>query len=214
MGDWVRRVLVVDDDPLVVSLLTSVLEDRGFAVASCHDAVAARRLVEEFDPDIAILDINLGSGPSGVQLGFVLSELHPAVAQLYLTRYPAAAFTDEKAAERTRDHPIVSKDDITDSDILLTAIEAALRGQRPPVEEQKGRTSVEALTKTQLEILRLIADGLTNAAIAKERGTSERAVEKQLRLIYDALGLHPGPDQNARVLAAIEYRKAIGAGSS
>lgn len=213
MSNWVRRVLVVDDEPLVASLLTSVLEDRGFEVKSCRDALAARRLVEDFDPDVAILDINLGSGPSGVQLGFVLSELHPAVAQLYLTRYPAAAFTDEKALERTRNHPIISKDDISDADVLLAAIEAALRGQRPPVREQKGRTSVEALTRTQLEILRMIAAGLTNGAIAKARGTSERAVEKQLRLIYEALGLNPGPDQNARVLAAIEYRTAIGAGS-
>lgn len=204
----------MDDDPLVVSLLTTVLQSRDFEVASCHDAVTARRLAEEFDPDIAILDINLGSGPSGVQLGFVLSELHPQVAQLYLTRYPAAAFTDAQMAERTRNYPVVSKDDITDSDALFEAIEAALRGQRPELATRSGNSSLEHLTRTQLEILRMIADGLTNSAIAAKRGTSERAVEKQLRQIYESLNLAPGPEQNARVLAAIEYREALGAGSA
>lgn len=213
MANWVRRVLVVDDEPFVVALVTSVLEARGFQVASCGDATTARRLAEEFDPDIAIMDINLGQGPSGVQLGFVLSELHPAISQLYLTRYPAAAFADVESAERTRNHPVVSKDDITDTDVLIEAIEAAIRGQRPEVADSQGHSAVESLTQTQLAILKLISQGLTNSAIAQLRGTSERAVEKQLRHIYEALNLIPGPDQNARVLAAIEYRKTLGASS-
>lgn len=210
--DWARRVLIVDDEPLVVTLLTSLLESHGFEVYSCHDAATARRLVREVDPDIAILDINLGSGPSGVQLGFVLSELHPQVAQLYLTRYPAAAFADDRVAKRTRDRPVISKDDITDAGVLLAAIEAASRGQRPAVARVEPDSKVEGLTRTQLEVLRLIADGLTNSAIAERRGTSERAVEKQVKQIYDGLGLQSGSEQNARVLAALEYRRALGDG--
>ena len=210
VGALSRRILVVDDDPLVLSLVTTLLEDRGFTTASCRDSAEARRMVAEFDPDLAILDINLGAGPSGVQLGFVLSELYPHLAILYLTRYPAAAALDPRLANQAHPNTLISKDEISDSQVLLSAVEAALRGQQSAVASPSPDPLTSVLTRTQLEVLKMIAQGLTNAAIAAKRGTTERAVEKQIRQIYVGLGLEPTADQNARVLVAVEYRKALG----
>lgn len=208
MTDWTRRVLVVEDDAMVSALVKSVLTARGFTVETCGDAAAARSRVVDFDPDLVILDVNLGSGPTGVQLGYVLSQLHPDVAQLYLTRYPAALLADGALADHVREHLVLSKDDVTDDAVLVRSIEDAIRGRTSGGAIAAGELG--ALSRTQLKILRLVAEGLTNSAIAERRQTTEGAVEKQLKLIYAALGLAAGPEQNARVLAALKYVEAMG----
>ncbi len=208
---WNRRVLVVDDDPMVTSLVGALLVNEGFTVESCGDAASARQLVEDFDPDLAILDVNLGSGPTGLQLGYVLSRLHPEIALLYLTRYPTALLTDPAMAEHVRSQAVLAKDELRDPAVLLSAIEEAFRGKgagtEPAVAIDAG---VRQLTPSQLDILALVAEGLTNGAIADKRETSERAVEKQLKRIYDILGLATNRDQNARVLAAMKYAQTLG----
>ena len=211
MTAWSRRVLVVDDDPMVTSLVSALLTSEGFAVEACADAAQARHVVETFDPDLAILDVNLGAGPTGLQLGYVLSRLHPQIALLYLTRYPTALLTDPAMAEHVRSQAILAKDDMRDPSVLLAAIEEAFRGRggsrEPALSVDAG---VRQLSTSQLEVLALVAEGLTNGAIAEQRETSERAVEKQLKRIYDVLGLAANRDQNARVLAAMKYAQALG----
>lgn len=109
---------------------------------------------------------------------------------------------------------VVSKNDVVDPGELLAAVEAALRG------DASGNMSVDALsevdkdfarlTATQREILRLVALGWTNAAIAELRNTQARSVEKQIRIIYDVLGLEARNVHNARVLAAKRYIDVMG----
>ncbi len=211
MTSWRRRVLVVDDDPMVTSLVSALLTNEGFAVESCGDAPTARDKVGDFDPDLAILDVNLGNGPTGLQLGYVLSRLHPEIALLYLTRYPTALLTDPAMAEHVRQQAVLAKDDMRDPAVLLTAIEQAFRGKDAEAEPALAvDQDVRQLNATQLDILSLVAEGLTNAAIAEQREISERAVEKQLKRIYDNLGLATNRDQNARVLAAMKYAQALG----
>lgn len=211
MTDHARRVLIVDDDPLVATLVESLLSGRGFVTASCGDATTARQRVAEFDPDLVILDVNLGGGPTGLQLGYVLARLHPELALMYLTRYPTAVIADRAMAEHARRHAVLSKDDIHDVEVLIAGVEDALRGRRGGAELDIARDEqMSTLTRTQWEVLGLVSDGLTNSAIAERRNTSERAVEKQLRQIYEILGLQSGREVNARVLAALRYRNSMG----
>lgn len=211
MTAWSRRVLVVDDDPMVTSLVSALLTNEGFAVKACADAAQARQLVETFDPDLAILDVNLGAGPTGLQLGYVLSRLHPEIALLYLTRYPTALLTDPAMANHVRSQAILAKDDMREPSVLLGAIEEAFRGKKESIHPALSvDAGVRQLSTSQLEVLALVAEGLTNGAIAEQRETSERAVEKQLKRIYDVLGLVANRDQNARVLAAMKYAQALG----
>jgi DNA-binding NarL/FixJ family response regulator len=212
MTTWLRRILVVDDDPLVRSLLAKVLTDHGFLVETCADASEARDLARQFDPDLAILDVNLGSGPTGVQLGYVLERVHPEIALLYLTRYPMALLADSGMSEHLQDQIILSKDDVHDASVVLRAIEDALRGDQcvgsiPLTTDE----DFHKLTRTQIEVLRLLAQGMTNAAIAEARQTSERAVEKQVKAIYTTLGFESSHEQNARVLAARRFTEVMGA---
>ena len=210
-GGWTRRVLLVDDDPMVTSLVGTLLSAEGFTVQSCADAATARRILGQFDPDLVILEVNLGGKPTGLQLGNVLASLHPEIALLYFTRYPTALITDPAMAEHVRGQVTLAKGDMHDSAVLLRAIDDAFRGKSAASAElTRADAAVGQLTTTQLEILALVAEGLTNAAIADTRDTSERAVEKQLKRIYDMLGLVANRDQNARVLAAMKYAQTLG----
>ena len=211
MNTWLRRILVVDDDPLVRSLLANLLTSHGFVVETCSDATEARELAREFDPDLAILDVNLGSGPTGVQLGYVLERVHPEIALLYLTRYPTALLAESGMSEHLQDQVILAKDDVHDASVVLGAIEDALRdGPRKGSVPSTADEAFRKLTRTQLEVLRLLAQGLTNSAIAEARQTSERAVEKQVKAIYGTLGFESSHEQNARVLAARRFTEVMG----
>lgn len=201
--------MVVDDDPFACSLVDSLLQGAGFEVATTGDAGSARTMLEDFDPDLVMLDVNLGTGPTGLQLGFVIERTRPDVALMYLTRYPTALLSSRDGTEHLRGKVVVAKDEVTDADLLLAAVEEALRG-RQATDQPHGDEQVSGLTALQREVLHMMAQGMTNAAIARKRATSERAVEKQVQAIYDALGLEATQDTNARVLAAMRYVDAMG----
>ena len=201
--------MVVEDDPFTSSLVESLLKRENFEVQVCADASTARTVAAEMDPDLALLDVNLGAGPSGLQLGFVLEQAHPGMVIMYLTRYPTALLNGGGNDAHLANKTVVSKDEIANADALVSLIEAALQGDNGVV-EVAGDAQVQRLTATQLEILRMLAAGMTNSRIANQRGTSERAVEKQVKAIYAALGLESDRTTNARVLAALRYTEAMG----
>lgn len=84
---WARRILVVEDDVMVASLVAESLTREGFETAVAHNAVEAREQVQATDPDAAVIDINLGSGPSGLQVGQWLHGTHPHIALVFLSRH-------------------------------------------------------------------------------------------------------------------------------
>lgn len=191
------------------SLLDVFLSGEGFDVEICTDAAEARTVAAEFDPDLAILDVNLGQGMNGIQLGYILEQSHPAMAIMYLTRYPASFFSGPGKAAHISNKVVVSKDAVHSPKELLHAVEAALRGftsnSDALCDEQ-----LQQLTPLHWEILEMVAAGMTNTAIAQRRGTSERAVEKQLKSIYSTLGLGNDELNNARVSASRIYLSATG----
>ena len=103
----------------------------------------------------------------------------------------------------------LSKDGIGDAQALTEVVESVLReDSAPPDERSVGPLSV--LTSAQLEFLRLVALGLTNASIARVRSIRERTVEKRLHAIYAAMGIPVAGDLNPRVEAVRRYIQAAG----
>ena len=203
---WRRRILVVEDEPLVASLLCEVLHQAGFETASAANAADARDLAEAFDPDAALIDINLGAGANGVQLGNVLHQVMPHVALVFLTKYFDPRLVDGSHGDVPPGSSFLAKDQIADTAALVECIEATLRpGSDPPRDDLSAGRTISALSEAQMETLRLAALGLTNAAIASRRGISERAVERRLHEAYDALGIAPSPEVNPRVEAVKRY---------
>jgi DNA-binding response OmpR family regulator len=82
------KVLVVEDEPLVRALLTSLLEADGFQIKSASNAAEARSATKDFDPSLAILDIELSYGPSGIDLAHILRLQFPKIGLVFLTHIP------------------------------------------------------------------------------------------------------------------------------
>lgn len=209
---WTRRLLLVEDELLLASLMTEVLRGAGFIVAHAATALEAREQVEAFDPDAALVDVHLGAGPTGLHLGHVLARTHPHIGVLLLSRFSdlsAAGLDDAALPSGSR---FVPKDRIVDTAALIEVIEAVLAGRPVPGAEgdAEAGTPLAALTRSQLAVLRLAASGLSNAAIAERRGTSERSVEQHLHGVYEALGIPTRGDVNPRVEAVRRYVDAAG----
>jgi DNA-binding NarL/FixJ family response regulator len=208
-----RRVLLVEDEPLLASLMGQVLTDSGLVVRVCMSETEARRTLRDFDPDAALIDVHLGSGPSGLYLAHALSRSHPHVGILILSRYEdlSAAGLDEW--ELPEGSAFLRKHQISDRQALLAALDSVLRGVPvlPGGEgDAPGGGRLAGLTRAQLAVLRLSALGLTNAAIAARRETSERSVERLLRSVYETLGLAADGATNPRVEAIRRYIAAAG----
>lgn len=206
-----RRALVVEDEPLVASLLSEVLEAAGFQTQTAGSAALARQAATEFDPDVALLDISLGDGPSGLDLAHVLHEQRPDIALLFLTRHPDARIAGVAARDLPPGAGFLRKDMISDTAALIEALDTVLQDRaavRQDLATAPGALAV--LTSVQLQVLDLAAQGLSNRAIAAHRGTTERAVEIQMRRAFDALNLSGDDMVNERVEAVRIYIDAVG----
>jgi DNA-binding NarL/FixJ family response regulator len=203
---WKRRLLVVEDETLLASLLCQVLESAGFQAIAAGSAATARDLIDDFDPDGALIDINLGQGPNGLHLGHLLRRTHPHMGLIFLTKYIDPRVSDPKGWTVPEGSAFLSKDRIADTDFLMNAIESVLTDSKATIRhDQTDVGKLNRLTQTQLEILQLTALGMTNAAIARMRNTNERAVEKRLKSVYEALEIHINADINPRVEAVRIY---------
>lgn len=208
MESWVRRLLVVDDEPLVTTLIAETLSGRGFEVRTAAGVGTARELIDAFDPDAAVLDIHLGAGPSGLHFGQALHRSHPHIGLVFLTKYHDSSAGGMDAWDVPAESAFLAKDQISDAGSLIEAIEMVLRNE--PARDDRTAGPLSVLTSTQREILRLVAMGLTNAAIAQRRSTMERTVEKRLQAIYLALGIPVTGEKNPRMEAARLYIQAAG----
>ena len=208
MSQWRRRLLVVDDEALVRTLLSESLTQAGFTVATASDAAQARKEVAEFDPDVAVIDIHLGSGPSGLHLGHALHRSRPEIGLVFLTKYHDRHVGGLDAWDVPPGSAFLAKDLLGDTHALVEAIDSVLRGGIIPDERSDGPLS--ELTRKQLEILHLVALGFTNSAIARIRNTQGRTVEQRLKAIYKSLNISTTGDLNPRVEAVRRYISTVG----
>lgn len=210
MDVWARRLLLVEDEPLLAALMGQVLSDAGFVVAICHNEEEGRDEARLFDPDAALIDVHLGSTPAGLYLAHALSHTHPHLGILLLSRYEDLSAAGLSNWDIPKQWRFMRKTDLANNDMLVHAIDSVLTGTPDTPSHSHEPTTLGALTATQIAVLRLAAIGLTNTAIAERRGTTERNIEQRLKSIYATLGIPVGADHNPRVLAVRHYITAAG----
>jgi DNA-binding NarL/FixJ family response regulator len=227
MVEVARQVLLVEDEPLLASLMGQVLTDSGLTVRVCTSETEARSALRGFDPDAALIDVHLGSSPSGLYLAHSLSRTHPHVGILLLSRYEDLSAAGLDTWKLPEGSAFLRKDQVSDREVLLAALDGVLRGRPvlagpglagpdtgPGSDDPEGAGPAEGaladLTRPQLAVLRLAALGLTNTAIAARRETGERSVERLLRSVYETLGIPTASDVNPRVEAVRRYIAAAG----
>lgn len=201
------RAIVVDDDDFTRTLVASLVESLGYGVVARASAVTeAMGLAHETHPDVAVLDLDLGEGPTGLDLAHGLRRIHPRIAIVMLTSYADPTWMGLK-----RDVPVgtryVVKGQVNDTRILAEAISAALAD---PVTLEATARAATPLSEGQWEILRLVAAGFTNAEIARRRSLTEDAVNKAVTRLVKQLDLEVGASGNARVLLTKTYNRLTG----
>lgn len=206
-----RRVLVVEDERLMASLLADVLTEAGFAVETAADVAVARDTIEAFDPDMVLLDISLGAGPTGVHLAHVLQATRPDIAILFLTRHPDAASASAEGLELPPNVGFLRKHMVHDERYLLDAIEKVFAERSAEVRQDAPRPALfPGLSVQEVRVLRMIAEGLGNAQIAERCNASVKSVERWIDRIYRTLNIDTKGDKIARVEAARRYFSVVG----
>jgi len=200
----VTRVLLVEDDGFTRMLLSSQLREMGHeVVADVATAAEGIAVLKVSQPDLAILDLDLGPGPTGVDLAYAIRKALPRTGILMLSTY-----VDIRLIGDFRPLPVgavfMVKRSLTDAATLQSALTLAmLREPASPVSaDERG---MPRLRDGQLEIMRLIACGYSNAEIGRQRFLEEASVAKAISRLLQQLGLTVTPERNVRVLITQAY---------
>ena len=206
-----RLVSIVEDDPLIRSLIASHLENAGFQVSVASNFVDGLRLVESVDPDAVVLDIDLGPGPTGIDLAARLRDTNEDVAVVFLTSLSDPRFTANGVGDIPKNAGYLNKHLLSDAHEIVDALNAVLtgRGVRRFRHDLNDNRPLGHLSRVQIQVLRLISEGKTNQQIAKIRGRSLPATESVITRTLSALGIDGEADQNARVMAAHRFMNSI-----
>jgi DNA-binding NarL/FixJ family response regulator len=196
------RVLVAEDEEFTLNLLREVLEGANFQVQAVKSVAEAIERVASFDPHAVVTDLNFGvAGPSGADLLQFIEKEHPWVGKVVLTSHASPALAIPNGVAIPEGVTYLVKSELGAISDLVGAVEdsishSATHHARPEMENDR-----IVISSTQGEILLLLAEGYTNAAIARKRGTSLRATETLVQRTFASLGIKSDEDFNPRVLA-------------
>jgi DNA-binding NarL/FixJ family response regulator len=208
------RVVVADDVMLVRSGLARLLSDAGIdVVGEAADADSLLRLVALEAPDVAIVDIRMP--PTHTDEGLVaarrIREQHPATAVVLLSQYLEPRYAERLLADQPGGLGYLLKERVSDIAVLVDALRRVAEDEcviDPTIVSQLMRrrrpnSPLTRLTPREREILALLAEGRSNAGVARQLGISQRTVEAACAQVFQKLDLEPSPDLNRRVLAVL-----------
>lgn len=203
------RVLIVDDDPFILTSLGSALEYHRLQVvgraATSREALEVQQaaLAEHAPLDVALVDLDLGVGPNGLDLAWALRQAQPNLGIVMLTTYSDPRLLAPDLRTPPPGTRYVRKTELKEIAHLVEQITSAARS---PMQRgtAKGEASVN-LTSAQLEVLRMVANGMSSQAIAHERGVSVNAIEQMIARLCVLLDIPRGSADNPRVHLARAY---------
>jgi DNA-binding NarL/FixJ family response regulator len=210
------RIALAEDSAILRDGLVQLLVDRGFVITDAvGDADALRRSVERQRPDVAVVDIRMPPTftDEGLRVAIDLRKEHTGLGILMFSQYIETRYAAQLLADDATGVGYLLKDRVADvSDFVEAIVRVASGGTAldPEVVTQlmgaSRRTgSISALSAREREVLALMAEGRSNAAIAGALVVSEGAVEKHVASIFTKLDLPVSQSDHRRVLAVLRY---------
>jgi DNA-binding NarL/FixJ family response regulator len=208
------RVVIAEDSVLLREGLTRLLAEAGHDIlAATGDAEEFLRAVAAHQPDVVVVDVRMPPTftDEGLRAALVVRSSWPAVGVLVLSQYVEERYATELLSRRSQGVGYLLKDRVADLAEFLDALERVASGGSaldPEVVSQllaRGPHPLAALTAREREVLALMAEGRSNAAIASELVVGDGAVEKHINNLFAKLGLPPGDRDNRRVRAVLRY---------
>jgi DNA-binding NarL/FixJ family response regulator len=213
------RVVIAEDLALLRDGIVRLLRDNGFeVVAAVEDGDALVRAVEAERPDIAVVDVRLPPTfqDEGLRAALEARRRVPGTAVLVVSQYVEQTYALELMADGRGAVGYLLKDRIADPRDFVEAVRRVASGGTAMDQEvvvqllnRRGRGGqLDDLTPREREVLTLMAEGRSNAAIAAALVVTEGAVEKHISNIFGKLGLAPSEGDHRRVLAVLAYLRA------
>jgi DNA-binding NarL/FixJ family response regulator len=196
------RILIAEDEEFTLNLLRDVLEGADFQVEIAKSVSDAIEKIDSFDPHAVVTDLNFGlTAPSGADLLHYIEESHPWIGKVVLTSHASPILAIPNYRPIPSSVTYLVKSELGSISELITAVEESIsRTSNMPVQPTVEGDRI-VISAVQGEILLLLAEGYTNAAIARHRGTSLRAAETLLQRTFASLGIKSDEDFNPRILA-------------
>lgn len=207
------KVLLVEDNALLRTSLADALGNHEIeVVAACATASEAVEELRRGGIDVLVTDLDLGEGPDGISLAHVVRRLLPLAGIVVLTGYRDPRLVAGKLVQVPPGTEYVVKESVTSIDALRAAVDRSiLRAARADAERGPATADVGIdLTDSQVETMRLVAEGLPNAEIAERRCVTVGAVEVGISRIARALGIQHDRAHNQRVMITREYYRLTG----
>lgn len=212
------RVILADDDVLLREGIASLLVNAGFeVVGQAGDASYLLALAREHVPDLAIVDIRMPPTHTteGLQAAHMIREQFPETAILVLSAYTDVEHAMELLASGRRIGYLL-KSRVTDVQEFTDTLERIVKGGsavdpalvQELVAAHRRNDPLEALSLREREVLKLMAEGSSNAGIARRLWVTEGTVEKHVHSIFAKLPLPETEDAHRRVQAVITYLNA------
>ena len=207
------RVVIVDDEALFRELLRRTLSaEPGLEVVGvAGDGETAIRLAKEASPDVVLMDIELPGEMDGIEAALRIKKEMPQTGIVILSAHSDRRYVTSLPLEDSQGWAYLLKQTAPDLAAVVRAIEGSKAGMvvLDPVVVASLRprqgSAVAGLTPRQQEVLELLAQGYSNAAIAQRLTLSQKSVETYINAIYQGLHLSNEPEIHARVKATILY---------
>ena len=213
------RTVVADDSVLLRDGIVRLLGDSGFdVVAAVGDGDALLDAVTEHEPDLCIVDVRMPPTHTdeGLRAAIEIRRRAPSTAVLVLSQYVEEYYAGELLAGDVSGVGYLLKDRVIDVEDFLVALRRVADGGsavdadvvRQILSSSQRTSELEHLTPREREVLELMAEGLSNGAIAQRLVVSAGAVEKHISNVFSKLGLQPEDGANRRVMAVLTYLRA------
>jgi len=208
------KLLLVEDDPIILTMMSKAVESEGFRVlAATSNVISAMDSFKKNPPDVAILDIDLGAGPTGIDLANKIRKINHRIAIVFCTSYKDIRFIRNESHSYPPHTVLLKKSDVINIDKFSKAINEALELVRDADETKPDQLSekfYKNLNNLEIELLRLVASGISNKNIAKERGISTKSCENAIARLAKKLKIPATEDNNQRVLLTRKYSELSG----
>jgi DNA-binding NarL/FixJ family response regulator len=210
------RVLVGEDQPIVREGIVHVLADSGFeVVGTAGDARDLVRKARSGRPDVVVTDIQMppDHADDGLRAALEIRAALPGVGVLVLSQFLEDRYAFDLVADGAQGVGYLLKEKVGDLRMFTDAVRRVADGGSALdpdvvtrlVGRRRRSSPLDRLTKRETEVLALIAEGYSNAGVARELVVTVAAVERHVTSIFDKLGLQQSPDQHRRVLAVLNY---------
>jgi DNA-binding NarL/FixJ family response regulator len=209
------RVVIAEDSVLLREGITRLLEEAGHRVAAAEgDGESFLRAVDAHRPEVVVVDVRMPPTftDEGLRAALVVRDQWPDTGVLVLSQWVEERYATELISGRPHGVGYLLKDRVADVAEFLDALRRVAEGGSaldPEVVAQllaRSRNPIGDLTRREREVLALMAEGRSNAAIAEQLVVGGGAVEKHINNIFTKLGLAAGDERgNRRVLAVLRY---------